>query len=203
MNWRCSPGRAALKSGRSPEIRSPKLEGRKKAETRNPRIAWSDGLSLCGDGCGFGNSDFGLLSAFGLRVSALDWTEPSLEHPCRAPAPIHEGPLAQRRCFIPGCWLRGDSGSGASAPWAEGSGSGQSPAGWSSKRVRMGRPPGCPPGARPHPRPGVARVSPRYCYGIATVYPRCISHVDAINMGDTPGRYRGDTVAIPCRLAWG
>src|ERR1035437_2229479 len=75
-------GRAALKSGRSPEIRSPKPEGRKKAETRNPRMAGSDGLSLRGDGCGFGNSDFSLLSAFGLRVSALDRTESSLEHPC-------------------------------------------------------------------------------------------------------------------------
>src|ERR1035437_4448125 len=42
-------------------------------------MAVSDGLSLRGDGCGFGNSDFGLLSAFGLRASALDWTEPSLE----------------------------------------------------------------------------------------------------------------------------
>ena len=92
---------------------------------------------------------------------------------CGYPAPIHEGPLAQRRCFFLGCWLRGDSGSGASAPRAEGSGSGKSPAGWSSKRVRMGRPPGCPPGARHHPRPGVARVSPRYCYGIAKVVLPC------------------------------
>ena len=119
------------------------------------------------------------------------------------PGPIHEGPLAQRRCFILGCWLRGDSGSGASAPWAEGSGSGKSPAGWSSKRVRMGRPPGCPPGARHHPRPGVARVSPRYCPGMAAVSPRRFSHVDAINMGETPGRYRGGTREIPGRLAWG
>src|ERR1035437_929014 len=73
--------RAAVKAGRSPKIRSSKPEGRKKAETRNPRMAGSDGLSLRGDGCGFGNSAFALLSAFGLRVSALDWTEPRLEYP--------------------------------------------------------------------------------------------------------------------------
>ena len=127
---------------------------------------------------------------------------PRLDSPGKA-APIHEGPLAQRRCFILGCWLRGDSCSGASAPWAEGSGSGKSPAGWSSKRVRRGWPPGCPPGARHHPRPGVAMVSPRYCYGIATVLLRYCSHVDAINMGATPVRYRGDTVPTPRLLAWG
>ena len=53
--------------------------------------------------------------------------------------------------------------------------------------------------ARHHPRSGVATVSPRYCYGIATVLLRCISHVDAINMGATPGIYRSNTVAIPWR----
>src|SRR5664279_3933456 len=57
--------------------------------------------------------------------------------------------------------------------------------------------------SRHHPRPGVATVSPRYCYGIATALLRCISHVDAINMGDTPVRYRRDTVYTPCLLAWG
>src|ERR1035437_6622694 len=74
--------RAALKSGRSPKIRSSKPEGRKKAETRNPRMAGSHGPSLPRGGCGFGNWDFSLLSACGLRVSALERTESSLEHPC-------------------------------------------------------------------------------------------------------------------------
>jgi hypothetical protein len=37
----------------------------------------------------------------------------------------------------------------------------------------------------------------RYCYGIGPVLLRCISHVDAINMGDTPVQYRRCTVAIP------
>ena len=40
---------------------------------------------------------------------------------------------------------------------------------------------------------------PRCTHGISPVYPRCISHVDAINMGDTPGIYRSNTVAIPWR----
>jgi hypothetical protein len=108
--------------------------------------------------------------------------------------------------LILGCWLRGDSRSGASAPWAEGSGSRKSPAGWSSKRVRLGRPPSCPPGSTPPParcRYGVSTVLLRCCYGVATVLLGCCSHVDGINMGVTPVRYRRDTVAIPCRLAWG
>src|SRR5664280_450915 len=46
-------------------------------------------------------------------------------------------------------------------------------------------------------------ASPQYCYGISPVSPRCYSHVDAINMGVTPGRYRGDTGPTPRRLAWG
>ena len=122
----------------------------------------------------------------------------------RTAAPIYEGPLAQGRCFILGCWLRGDSCSGASAPWAEGSGSGQSPAGWSSKRVRMGQPPGCPPGARHHPQPGVARMSPAYCYGIATVLLRCCYGVSPMLMPSTWEIHRGDTVEIPClhRAGW-
>ena len=40
---------------------------------------------------------------------------------------------------------------------------------------------------------------PRCTHGISPVYPRCISHVDGINMGDTPGIYRSNTVAIPWR----
>ena len=47
--------------------------------------------------------------------------------------------------------------------------------------------------------PRMATVLLRYCYGISPVSPRCCSHVDAINMGDTPGIYRSNTVAIPWR----
>src|ERR1039457_907768 len=46
-------------------------------------------------------------------------------------------------------------------------------------------------------------VSLRCLHGIATVLLGCCSHVDAINMGATPVRYRGDTVRTPCLLAWG
>ena len=119
-----------------------------------------------------------------------------------SPAPIHEGPLAQRRCSF----------------WAAGCGviraQGLAPHGLRVLEAARAPPGGVPSAsgwvgpldalqARHHPRPGVARVSPRYCYGIATVSPRCCSHVDGINMGATPGRYRGDTVEIPCLLAWG
>src|SRR5665647_3466950 len=51
------------------------------------------------------------------------------------------------------------------------------------------------------PTPGP--VSLGCLLGIATVLLRYCSHVDGINMGALPGRYRRDTVAIPCRLAWG
>src|ERR1035438_5633011 len=110
-------------------------------------------------------------------------------------------PFGAKEVLILGRWLRDDSCSGAGAPWAEleavraPQGGVPSASGW-----------GGPLGAfqaRHHPRSGVATVSPRYCYGIATVYPRCISHVDGINMGDTPGIYRGYTVCTPCLLAWG
>ena len=43
----------------------------------------------------------------------------------------------------------------------------------------------------------------RYCYGIGPVLVRCISHVDGINMGDTPEQYRSNTVAIPKILQGG
>jgi hypothetical protein len=36
-------------------------------------------------------------------------------------------------------------------------------------------------------------------HGISPVYHRCISHVDGINMGDTPVIYRSNTVVIPWR----
>ena len=92
-----------------------------------------------------------------------------------------------------GGWLRGDSCSGASTPWAEGSGSGKSPAGWSSKRVRRGRPPGCPPGSTPPPGrvslrclPGIAAVLLRYCCGIAPML-----------MPSTWEQHRGYTGEIP------
>ena len=61
------------------ESRGPKAERRPKPG--NPRMSGSDGLPLRTDGGGFGNSNFGLLSAFGLRVSGLDSTKPSLKHP--------------------------------------------------------------------------------------------------------------------------
>ena len=50
---------------------------------------------------------------------------------------------------------------------------------------------------------GPASIPPsqqaRCMHGISPVSPRCISHVDGINMGDTPGIYRSNTVAIPWR----
>src|ERR1035437_9941235 len=38
---------------------------------------------------------------------------------------------------------------------------------------------------------------------IAVVSPRCFSHVDGINMGETLGRYQGDTGEIPGRYRAG
>ena len=122
--------------------------------------------------------------------------------PAKSTAPIHEGPLAQRRCsfWAAGCGVIRAQGlaphglrvlEAARAP----QGGVPSASGWVGPLGAFQ--------ARHHPRSGVATVSPRYCYGIATVYPRCISHVDAINMGDTPGIYRGYTVHTPCLLAWG
>jgi len=61
----------ASRKPRALEIRRPKLETRKKAEIRKPNLACSAGRPFRSDGGGFGTSDFGLLSAFGLRVSAL------------------------------------------------------------------------------------------------------------------------------------
>jgi hypothetical protein len=119
-----------------------------------------------------------------------------------AAAPIHEGPLAQRRCsfWVAGCGViraQGLAPHGLRVPEAARAPQGGVPSasGWIGPLDAFQ--------ARLHPRPGVARVSPRYYYGIATVYPRCISHVDAINMGDTPGIYRGYTVHTPCLKAWG
>ena len=118
------------------------------------------------------------------------------------PAPIHEGPLAQRRCsfWAAGCGVIRAQGlaphglrvlEAARAP----QGGVPSASGWVGPLGAFQ--------ARHRPRSGVATVSPRYCYGIATVYPRCISHVDGINMGAIPGQYRGDTVRTPCLLACG
>src|ERR1035438_1248040 len=105
-------------------------------------------------------------------------------------------PFGAKEVLILGRWLRGDSCSGAGAPWAEGSGSGKSPAGGSSKRVRMGRPPGCLPGSTPPPvrcRYGVSTVLLWYCYGIAPML-----------MPSTWEQHRGDTGEIPCvhRACW-
>ena len=73
VNAKDDPGvRAALKSRRSPEIRNPKPEGRKKAEIR---IAESAAIAAERQPIGSSHSrisGFGLLSAFGLRVSPLD-----------------------------------------------------------------------------------------------------------------------------------
>ena len=60
----------------SPEIRRPKVEGRKKAE---PRSASGFGLRI--SACGLRASDF---KVFGLRVSGLEWPGPTLEQPWRA-----------------------------------------------------------------------------------------------------------------------
>ena len=89
--------RAAPKSSCGAEIRRPKPENRKKAEIRNPTMAWTDWLTFRCDGCGLGTSGFGLLSAFGPWVSALDATEPSLEHPCLTPATVGYGPSRRSR----------------------------------------------------------------------------------------------------------
>ena len=76
---------------------------------------------------------------------------------------------------------------------------------WGRWRVPFSefRIPGPPPAYPQASLHGISPVSPRYLPGISPVSPRCCSHVDAINMGATPGRYRGDTGHTPCRLAWG
>jgi hypothetical protein len=52
----------------------------------------------------------------------------------------------------------------------------------------------------PRAAPSIPPSQPARCmHGISPVSPRCFSHVDGINMGETPGRYRGDTAAIPWR----
>jgi hypothetical protein len=63
-----------LKRDEARQLRNPKTETRRKAETRNPGLAQTKGLPLPQDGCVFGlrNSDLGFPSAFGLRVSDLE-----------------------------------------------------------------------------------------------------------------------------------
>src|ERR1019366_5392092 len=58
------------------EIRRSKPETRRKSEARNPRMARSDEQLLHWGGCGFviRASAFGLLSAFGFRISDLECT---------------------------------------------------------------------------------------------------------------------------------
>ena len=118
-----------------------------------------------------------------------------------AAAPIHEGPLAQRRCsfWAAGCGVIRAQGlaphglrvlEAARAP----QGGVPSASGWVGPLDALQ--------ARHHPRPGVARVSPRYCYGIARIT-GVTPMLMRINMGATPVRYRRDTVQIPCLLAWG
>ena len=52
----------------------------------------------------------------------------------------------------------------------------------------------------PGPPPSIPTSQQARCMdGISPVSPRCCSHVDAINMGATPGRYRSNTAAIPWR----
>ena len=96
--------------------------------------------------------------------------------------------------LILGRWLRGDSCSGAGAPRAECSGSGKSPAGWSSKRVRMGVGPWMPSRLdTTRCRYGVSTVLLRYCYGVAPML-----------MPSTWEQHRGDTGEIPYihRACW-
>jgi len=47
----------------------------------------------------------------------------------------------------------------------------------------------------PLPAVGFASGHERRFPGETTEGPRCVSHVDRINMGDTPGHHRAHTVA--------
>ena len=79
-----------------PEIRRPKAETRKKAEFRE----WPDSIGCCSAGVApIRTSAFGFLSAFGLRVSGLEWPGPTLEQPCRMayPASNFRGGIAPER----------------------------------------------------------------------------------------------------------
>ena len=106
----------------------------------------------------------------------------------------------KKEVLILTCWLRGDSCSGASAPWAEGSGSGQSPAGWSSQARQDGSAPWMPSRLDTTPGP----VSLGCLHGIAKVLLRYLPGVSPMLMPSTWEQHASNTVAIPCihRACW-
>ena len=66
----------------SPEIRRPKAETRKKAETRRPKLE-----SRLASGFGLRISELGLLSALGFRASDFETTSPRTPKERERPSP--------------------------------------------------------------------------------------------------------------------